>query len=661
MQRDTITIDGYTIDVHSYVTAVVGSGAAGLSAADWLCVLGHTDICLVTETMSAGTSRNTGSDKQTYYKLTMSGSAGDSVREMAETLYNGGAMHGDIALVEAALSSLCFNRLVYLGVPFPCTRYGEYAGYRTDHDPRQRATSAGPYTSRYMTECLEAQVRRHGVHVLDGIQIIAVLTDPGKHEVRGLMGIDTTETADVPRYVLINCTNVIYATGGPAGMYGASVYPESQLGGHGAAFEAGVVARNLTESQFGIASTTFRWNLSGTYQQAIPRYISTSSDGSDEREFLEPWFTSPGAMLDAIFRKGYEWPFDPRKVSNDGSSLIDMLVYNESVLNGRRVFLDYTKNPSCADQHGEMDFSLLGREAYAYLEKSDALFGTPAERLMHMNGPAYNLYSDRGIKLDRSPLQIAVCAQHNNGGLAGDIWWHSTLKGFFPIGEVNGSHGVYRPGGSALNAGQAGSLRAAQFIHARRSHRPPDIDTFVAWSGASIRRKLVMGERMLDNTSSSTSDTVRSELNLTMDRCGALIRNPDEVQAALKKVHEQIDKFENQVSAADARCLAQAFRTYDLLVTQFVYLSAIADYIAKGGGSRGSYLICDKEAPPVHPDLPECFCFKIDEELSGQVQSVRYLDGHCECIWEAARPIPQEDAWFETVWRDFRSNAYFDR
>ena len=655
-----ITIDGYTIEVHSYVTAIVGSGAAGLSAADWLCVLGHTDICLITEALNAGTSRNTGSDKQTYYKLTMSGSAGDSVREMAETLYNGGAMHGDIALVEAALSSLCFNRLVYLGVPFPCTRFGEYAGYQTDHDPRQRATSAGPYTSRYMTECLEAQVRRHGVHFMDGIQIIAVLTDPGRREVRGLMGIDVTETGDTPKYVLINCTNVIYATGGPAGMYGASVYPKSQFGGHGAAFEAGVVARNVTESQFGIASTAFRWNLSGTYQQAIPRYISTSPDGSDEREFLDPWFTSPGAMLDAIFRKGYQWPFDPRKVSGDGSSLIDMLVYNESVLNGRRVFLDYTKNPYCADQDGDMDFALLGSEAYAYLEKSNALFGTPVERLIHMNGPAYDLYRDKGINLDRTPLEIAVCSQHNNGGFAGDIWWHSTLKGFFPVGEVNGSHGVYRPGGSALNAGQVGSLRAARYIHARRTHRPPDIDTFIAWSGASIRKKLAMGQRMLDNTGPCTSDTVRSELHLTMDRCGALIRNLDDIHASLGKVRDRIDAFDDQVSVVGAHGLSEAFRTYDLLVTQFVYLSAIADYIAQGGGSRGSYIVCDTDATPVHPELPACFCFKIDERLNGQIQSVRYLDGECECTWEGTRPVPPENAWFENVWRDYRSNAYFD-
>lgn len=660
MKRDTITIDGYTIDVHSYVTAIVGSGAAGLSAADWLCALGHTDICLVTEAMNAGTSRNTGSDKQTYYKLTMSGSAGDSVREMAETLFDGGAMHGDIALVEAALSSLCFNRLIYLGVPFPCTRFGEYAGYRTDHDPRQRATSAGPYTSRYMTERLEAQVRRHGVHVLDGVQVIAVLTDPGKREVRGLMGIDTSESGDEPKYMLINCTNVVYATGGPAGMYGASVYPGSQIGGHGAAFEAGVFAHNVTESQFGIASTAFRWNLSGSYQQVIPRYISTKPDGTDVREFLDTWFSSPGAMLDAVFKKGYQWPFDPRKVLNNGSSLIDILVYNESVLNGRRVFLDYTQNPSCAGRNGDMDFTLLGAEAYGYLEKSGALFGTPVERLIHMNGPAYDLYRERGINLDRSPLEIAVCAQHNNGGFTGDIWWHSSLNGFFPIGEVNGSHGVYRPGGSALNAGQVGSLRAAQYINARRSHRPPDIDTFLAWSGAIVRKKLAMGRRMLEKTGSCTSEAIRAELQRRMDRCGALIRHPDDIQSALEEVHDQIAAYEERVSVDNADRIPDAFRTYDLLVTQYVYLSAIADYIKCGGGSRGSYIICDNDEIPAHPNLSSRFGFKIDEVLSGQVQSIRYLDGKCECTWEDVRMIPSENAWFETVWRDYRSNAFYD-
>ncbi len=109
-----------------------------------------------------GTSRNTGSDKQTYYKLTLSGGAGDSVMEMANDLFSGGGVNGDTALAEAAGSVRSFIKLANLGVPFPTDAFGGFVGYRTDHDPRQRATSAGPLTSRYMTEALEDSVRRKG-------------------------------------------------------------------------------------------------------------------------------------------------------------------------------------------------------------------------------------------------------------------------------------------------------------------------------------------------------------------------------------------------------------------------------------------------------------------------------------------------------------------
>ncbi|MCD6308327.1 MAG: FAD-binding protein, partial [Candidatus Latescibacteria bacterium] len=119
MREDTATVSGRRLRIFSLNTVVVGSGAAGLNAADRLHSFGLTDVAVVTEGMDYGTSRNTGSDKQTYYKLTLAGGEGDSVREMAETLFRGGAMHGDIALVEAALSARCFYRLVEIGVPFP--------------------------------------------------------------------------------------------------------------------------------------------------------------------------------------------------------------------------------------------------------------------------------------------------------------------------------------------------------------------------------------------------------------------------------------------------------------------------------------------------------------------------------------------------------------
>ena len=51
---------------------VIGSGCAGFNAADTLFDCGMTDVILATEGIKMGTSRNTGSDKQTYYKIVTS-------------------------------------------------------------------------------------------------------------------------------------------------------------------------------------------------------------------------------------------------------------------------------------------------------------------------------------------------------------------------------------------------------------------------------------------------------------------------------------------------------------------------------------------------------------------------------------------------------------
>ena len=58
------------IPFYQYNTIIVGTGAAGLNAAVTLHKLGQKNIALITEGRYMGTSRNTGSDKQTYYKMT---------------------------------------------------------------------------------------------------------------------------------------------------------------------------------------------------------------------------------------------------------------------------------------------------------------------------------------------------------------------------------------------------------------------------------------------------------------------------------------------------------------------------------------------------------------------------------------------------------------
>ena len=135
-------------------TLIIGSGAAGLAAALRLSQEGERDILLLSEGLSRGTSINTGSDKQTYYKQGVYGTEPDSPALLAQTLFDGGSVHGDVALVEATLSLRCFMNLANLGVPFPADEYGQYIGYKTDHDPKRRATSCGPYTSRDMCRSL---------------------------------------------------------------------------------------------------------------------------------------------------------------------------------------------------------------------------------------------------------------------------------------------------------------------------------------------------------------------------------------------------------------------------------------------------------------------------------------------------------------------------
>ena len=646
MEHEIFTTGAYTAKVYRCNTAVVGSGAAGFNAADRLWQLGQHDIVLVTENRAGGTSRNTGSDKQTYYKLTLSGGEPDSVREMADTLFAGRCVDGDLALCEAALSSQCFLKLVELGVPFPRNRYGEYIGYKTDHDPRRRATSVGPYTSKQMTECLEAAVQAKGVPMLDKTQVIKILTNGGT--VCGLLCLNVTAQNDADRFVLIRCKNVIWATGGPAGMYADSVYPFSQYGATGLALEAGAKGKNLTEWQYGLASVAPRWNVSGTYMQVLPRVYSAAADGSDEREFLMDFFTDAHDMLSKLFLKGYQWPFDVRKVAG-GSSIIDILVYLETC-KGRKVYLDYRTNPA----DGEFSYDDLLPEAHEYLTRAGACFGTPIERLAHMNQPAIDFYRDKGVDLYTQPLEIALCAQHNNGGIGIDCWWQTDVKGLFAVGEAAASHGVYRPGGTALNAGRVGSTRAAQYIAARC--RGDASVGFDAAASAALAEMAALADACRADTGNVRA--LWQHAAEEMSRCGAAIRDPAQIRAYGKQVEAQLAGFAKTVKAGSRTELAMVYRLRDMLLSQHAYLTAMADYTAHGGKSRGSALYTDLTGG-IKPftQLPDTFTFALDEAEAPLIQELWFEDGTCRTRWRAPRPIPEDDDFFENVWRSYRETG----
>ena len=640
------------LDCHWVHTLVIGSGAAGLNAALQCHRNGVEDVLILTEGLSKGTSINTGSDKQTYYKLSMCGSEADSPRSMAESYLTGGSTHGDIALVEAALSARAFINLVNLGVPFPRDRYGQFVGYKTDHDPRQRATSIGPYTSREMCLRLIDEIKRLEIPIWEGQDVFELITlDEGdSRRVAGALAVDND--GGISAYI---AENVIFAVGGPGGLYKTSVYPAVHFGAIGLALMAGARARNLTESQYGLASTKFRWNVSGTYMQVIPRFISRAADGrSDEKEFLRPFFSSPGEMNGNVFLKGYQWPFDARKVIG-GSSLIDLLVYIETMVKGRRVYLDFRQN----SKGYELDE--MPEEARTYLTRSNAFQSTPIERLRAMNPGAVDLYLEHSIDLVNEPLEVAVCAQHNNGGLAGTIWWESTnIKHLFPVGEVNGSHGVTRPGGSALNSGQVGGFRAAEFIANRYNDWSLDEDKALQVVHEKLQNNLAWISRC--ETAAQSWNPALKEIRERMSLTASHIRSQAILQESLAQATQQVQKiFSNGCQYAGDRDLKHAFRLRQLCFSHLMYLKAIDFSLEHNVGSRGSSIVLDPAGQQVHPLLEEHW--KILPENTEYRKKVLETEGVPTGVilneWLDCNPVPETDAWFETAWAEYRKREIY--
>lgn len=543
-----------------YDVIIVGSGAAGFASADYLYENGVRDICIVTEGVDMGTSRNTGSDKQTYYKLDICSDEGDSVKKMAEDLFSGGSVNGTDALIEAASSLRCFMHLVDLGVPFPTDKYGRYAGYRTDHDHTKRATSAGPLTSKYMTECLQKKVLSDGTPILDGYQAIKLIVRD--NVCSGVVCL--TKNGVYPLYAKA----VILCTGAPAGIYSRSVYPESQYGATGLAIEAGAQLANFQEWQYGLASVKFRWNLSGSYQQVVPRYVSVSPTG-EEREFLAE-HGNTAETYSLVFLKGYQWPFDSRKTS--GSSRIDLLVFEE-LKKGNRVFLDYTKDPV------GFCFDALSDEAKKYLTDTDCLAPTPFERLKKLNPKAIDLYLSHGIDLSSEMLEISLSAQHNNGGIRTDIHSETSVKNLFAAGEAAGKFGVSRPGGAALNDTQVSALKAAEYL----------AETLPRMNGPEKVCCKVAMPRYADEPSVYA---LEKEYRLKMSDCAGVFRNYEEIKTLLPELEALDGAFYDKVTVENESRAGDFFR-FRLGVKAMAALCrtilASADTVGSRGGS-----ICTK-------------------------------------------------------------------
>ncbi|MBY3215823.1 FAD-binding protein [Rhizobium laguerreae] len=662
---DVVRLAGVEAPIYRAGCVVVGSGAAGLRAAVEMKRRGD-DVVVVSQSAWGGTSACSGSDKQTLHTANTA-DQGDNYNAMARAIRSGGAMDEDTAYVEAVGSSRMMASLQFLGLPLPQDPLGGTLRYQTDHDEVGRATSCGPRTSRLMVKVLAEEAIRLGVPFYNQTTAVKILTEGAgaDRHVGGILAMRATDrTEENPLGIALFVTGVIVlAAGGPGELYRDSVYPNGCFGSLGLALEAGVELVNLTESQFGIGTRRegFPWNLSGTYVQAIPHIYSLDSDGA-ERHFLAEYYRSTQELASNVFRKGYQWPFHATRMLDFGSSLVDLAISRETAA-GRRVFMDFNRNPLSVP--GDLPFSLerLDEDVRDYLGEAGADQDMPIDRLKHMNPLAIELYRRYKIDIAEEPLEFAVNNQHMNGGIMVDTWGRSSLGGCYAVGEAAGTHGVTRPGGAALNAGQVFGTRAAEHISATcRAKRYPTGDiTGTAEAGIADLLAVLRTESPL------TVKSIRSQVQARMSDKAGILCDQESVSGALieaRKLNAEIRA--NGVAHGRAAEAVRGVQWRHMALASEAVLSALDFFIRNGGGSRGARAICHAEGeslPLANSGPLQDYRFRKERQAHREQQIIVRLDGNE--ITLSTRPNRSFDesarSFFERDWPAWLTGRIYDR
>jgi succinate dehydrogenase / fumarate reductase flavoprotein subunit len=527
-----------------------------------------------------------------------------------------------------------------------------------------RATSCGPRTSRLMVQVLAKEAIRLNVPTFNHTTGVRLLIQRGASaRCAGVVAMSPKRrTDDNPMGLVVFLSEVVViATGGPGELYRDSVYPRHCFGSLGLAMEAGLEAVNLTESQFGISTSRddFPWNLSGTYVQAMPYIFSRDSRGN-ERNFLADTYRTTQELASNVFRKGYQWPFHATRMLDFGSSLVDVAIIKEKRA-GRKVFLDFNRNPLPVPGDADFDLERLDSDVRAYLGNAGALQNKPLDRLRKMNPLSIELYKRYKYDITRDPLEFAVNNQHMNGGLAVDAWGATSLDGCYAIGEAAGTHGVTRPGGAALNAGQVLGTRCAEHAAARRKTPVPK-----APERGLIDEAVGGALDVLKADSPLTVQSIRKDVQDRMSDHAGVLCNATDVNKALaasRALNQTIRQQGIAYSGAPEALKALQWRQTALLSE--AVLTALAFYIARGGGSRGARAICASEGDRV----PEARIGKLEdvrfvsertEDRAEQIH-VRFDVGVFVCEARPVRRLNRDDKpFFERDWPDFLTGAIHD-
>jgi succinate dehydrogenase/fumarate reductase flavoprotein subunit len=272
-----------------------------------------------------------------------------------------------------------------------------------------------------------------------------------------------------------------------------------------------------------------------------------------------------------------------------------------------------------------------------------------------MNQPAIDIYKEHKIDLWKEPLEIAVCAQHNNGGFAVNHWWESSIKRTFVVGEMAGTHGVKRPGGAALNSGQVGSLRAAEFIANVYGADMPSKNSAAkeikAQTGELIEKLTGFGQ-----SKGLKAKDILAEIQHRMTASAGHIREINDARNALSGAIDLMSRIKQKgIAIRSTKNIPDAIRAEHLALASVAYLKAIVSLLEQGSGSRGSHLVLSPDG--IRIDGIELRFKPENMELRNSILRVEYDSKQPDLFrFEnvTPRPQPAEHKAFEPAWKDYR-------
>ena len=235
------------------------------------------------------------------------------------------------------------------------------------------------------------------------------------------------------------------------------------------------------------------------------------------------------------------------------------------------------------------------------------------------------------------------------------------------VGEAAGTHGVTRPGGAALNAGQVFAARCGEHIAACAAESTTSGGKDV---GHAIESLVAQALDAVHTTFKEDGPldvaTIKQQVQARMSEHAGMICRAADVKMALAAARQLNDLIRRQGIAVRGSVYdaAQAMQWSQMALASEAVLASLDFYLSNGGGSRGARMVCDPSGTLV-PDtvrgpLDEMRFHAESEQHRDQQLLVSMTSQGAEVRMAALRGVELANRpSFERHWPDFLTGRIY--